>query len=384
MRIAIVTETFHPFKGGSAKRYFEVFKRIAEKGHHVELHTARLENSWPQLEEVEGIKVFRSNGFLPDFITKTGFRSLRQVLRFTWWAMRNLVSKGEIDLIEANHCPIFPTMGSWAVSRTRKKPLSVTFHEAWHSDWYRYGSHSFYAPLGMVLEKAMTKAPDVAITVSETTARRLSSLLGMDRCKIRVVPNGVNLDTIRRVQANRNPHRIIYVGRLNPHKRVELLLRAYQLLKKKFPEILLDIVGDGPLKGWLERCSKEMGLRDVHFWGALGDEEMIRKLKSAGVYVLPSLREGQSITTLEAMSAGTPQVVVRSDGSGAVELVESARSGLVANPNPQDIALKIQKLMLDEDAWKRFNTGGLAYVSRLSWDRVAEEHIKIYEGLLEA
>ena len=112
-KIAVVTETFLPFRGGSAKRYFEVFKRLAKSGFEVDLYTARLKEEWAVKEEIDGIHIIRSPKVYGNFITKEGFRDVSQVLDFTLWTTKTLTKNGEYDLLEANHCPIFPAMASW-------------------------------------------------------------------------------------------------------------------------------------------------------------------------------------------------------------------------------------------------------------------------------
>ena len=138
MKIAIVTETFSPFRGGSARRYLEVFRRVADAGNEVHLYTARLDPRWPLKEEVGGIQVHRSPRAYPNFITGEGFRSVGDVAGFAVWSLRELAQEEPFDLIEANHCPVFPTMASWLRARMTHTPLSVTFHEVWYDEWYRY------------------------------------------------------------------------------------------------------------------------------------------------------------------------------------------------------------------------------------------------------
>ncbi|MFQ5710343.1 MAG: glycosyltransferase family 4 protein [Candidatus Geothermarchaeales archaeon] len=381
IRIAIVTETFHPYRGGSSKRYHEVFKRLARRGHEVELYTARLDPRWSMLEEVDGVVVHRSDRVHPNFITGEGFRSIGSVLGFTAWSLRELLGDGDFDVVEANHCPIFPAMGSWLHSRLRDTPLSITFHEAWHADWYRFAPRRIYAPLGIALEGITTKLPDLAIAVSNMTAQRLIEFFGMPKSRIRVISNGVDLDHFGRVRCARDRLRLVYAGRLNPHKRLEWLLEAYGLVRQDYPGVSLDIVGDGPMMGQYMEYAEANGLRDVIFHGSVDDVELVRCLKGAGVFVLPSIREGQSITVLEAMAAGTPQVVVAVDGSGAAELLAMSNSGIAVKPSPTAIAEAVKEMLGDECLWRSLQDRGLSFIRSYSWDRVAEEHIGLYEGL---
>jgi len=376
-----VTETFLPFRGGSAKRYFEVFRRLAKQGFEVDLYTARLEEGWAVEEEMDGIHVMRPPRVYGNFITRDGFRDVSQVLDFSLWVAKTLNRNGDYDLVEANHCPIFPAMASWLRSRLRKTFLTVTFHEAWHKDWYLYAPRKAYPPLGIVLEKTLTWLPDIGIAVSNFTAKRLVSLFKMNESKIEVIPNGVDLGLIKRVKAERERWKIVYVGRLNPHKKVEWLIQAFRMLKREHSEATLEIVGDGPMYMKYFRYAGKIHLKDVAFKRRAENEDIVRSLKSSWLYVLPSIREGQSITTLEAMASGTPQIVVDADGNGAAELIAESRSGVCVKPSVKELYEGMRRLLEEEETWRRLSESGSRYASSLTWDRVAQKHEELYRQL---
>ncbi|HEV2139009.1 MAG TPA: glycosyltransferase family 4 protein [Nitrososphaerales archaeon] len=381
MKIAVVTETFAPFRGGSAKRYLEVFKRIAAQGHQVHLYTARLQNDDPAEEEVDGIQVHRTPAYLRGFISDDGLRSVIQVFRFSYWAFTRLVKDGPFDIIEANHCPIFPAQAAWLYSKSTRRAISVTFHEVWQRRWSNYVSHGLQAPVGYILERTLARIPDGAVAVSNYTARHMATELGVDQSKTVVIQNGVDKEKFDTIE-ERDRGCIIYTGRINPHKRIDLLLEAYVHLSSLRNGIRLEIVGDGPLLDTWVRYVESNGLKNVTFCGALEDEELARHLERAYVYVLPSIREGQSITTLEAMAAGTPQVVMIADGTAASSLVMDAGSGLAVPPDPERIAEAIESLLIDEQAWRRLSASGKKYASELTWNDAARKHIELYEQII--
>jgi glycosyltransferase involved in cell wall biosynthesis len=382
LRIAVVTETFSPFRGGSAKRYLEVFRRLSKK-HDVHLYTVRMKDDWAGDEVLEGIQVHRSGVSPKKLITDTGFRSVDTVLRFALWSSERIRRDGPFDLIEANHCPIFPALSSWLQSRMASTPLSVTFHEVWNSEWYRYVPWKLYAPVGITLERATTMIPDMAIAVSDTTANGLVSAFGMNREKIRVISNGVDLDSYGAEGPERDTSKIIFVGRLNPHKKLDWLLSAVKILSDEFPDISLDVVGDGPSASYYRSYAVEEGVSGkVRFLGSLDDHGLIKSLKGAAVYVQPSIREGQSITVLEAMAAGTPQVSIRAAGTAVPELLEASGSGLVVQPTPKSIADGIGQVLKDSALRARLSNSGTNYVKKYSWDEIASEHERAYEELV--
>jgi len=335
------------------------------------------------LEDIEGIKVHRSERAYPSMITTEGFRSINSVLRFTAWSFSELRKDGPFDVIEANHCPIFPALSSWVGSRLGGTPLCVTFHEVWYNEWYRYVPRRVYAPVGIGLEHATTLVPDMAIAVSEMTARGLMEHFGMRRQKIKIISNGVDLEMFNSIDVGRDDSKVVFVGRLNPHKRLDWLLAALELLTKTHPKLKLSVVGDGP---WAQRYRSmgETSVLDgrVSFLGALEDEGVARELKSSMVYVQPSMREGQSITVLEAMAAGTPQVAVRTTGSAVADLLATSESGMAVPPSPRSIAAGIEKLLDDESLWRRLSSNSLGFVKSFSWDSIAEQHLVAYSEMV--
>lgn len=377
MRLAVVTETFYPFCGGSARRYHEVLKRLVSVGYEVTLYTVRLSENWKEEEIIDGIKVCRTKQVMRDFITEDGFRRVSKVLLFSLYS--SLKVGGGYDVVELNHCPIIPVLAFWLRSR---QPVCVTFHEVWSSEWYNYVPHRFYAPFGIALEKLYVHVPDVAVAVSDFTAKRLIELLGLDEGRVKVISNGVDLKAFESIHVEKDPNRIIYVGRLNPHKKLDLLIDSFCMLIRDFHELRLDIVGDGPMKRFYMDYVRRKGCTSyVRFHGKVSDDLLIKLLKRAYVYVLPSIREGQSITLLEAMAAGTPQVTVRSINNGAADLVNRSGSGVIAHLSSSGIAEKLRILLEDRDLWLKLRSNGLNYVMQHSWDRAAEEYRKVYEAL---
>jgi len=378
LRIAVITETFYPFRGGSAKRYLEVFSRLVKRGYDVDVYTVRLSEDWPYREEYRGINIIRTLDALPNYITKDGFRDGYSILKYLLWLKRNFHPK-EYDVIEANHCPIFPVFLS-RYKKESRQPLISTVHEVWYDEWYNYVPHWIYAPFGMAFEKLMMYMPNHFISVSRFTTKRLVNLMGVDVRRITTIYNGVDLKLYNSIKANKDSERIIYGGRLNPHKRLDLLLKSFQYLYKRY-DVNLDIFGDGPMRSFIYRYISRNGMsKRVYIHGRVDDWRFAYLMKRGYVYVLPSIREGQSITTMEAMAAGTPQVTVRARNNAAYELVSQAGSGLVAELDAKDIANKIEMLINDSDMWVNLRFNGLFFISNFDWESIADMHRNVYES----
>jgi glycosyltransferase involved in cell wall biosynthesis len=130
----------------------------------------------------------------------------------------------------------------------------------------------------------------------------------------------------------------VFVGRFWPEKGIATLLRAWRQFRAPIP---LRILGDGPLRGELERLASDLNLSNVTFMGHVGNDVTQAAIKNARVLVLPSENyENFPVTIVEALSCGTPVVCSR---LGAMqEIVADKVTGLhFSFGNPEDLAEKV-------------------------------------------
>jgi phosphatidylinositol alpha-mannosyltransferase len=198
-----------------------------------------------------------------------------------------------------------------------------------------------------------------------------------------VIPNGVDTETF---QPDRNERPgsdrfcILYVGRLEPYKGVADLIEALSIVND--PTICLKIAGDGSLNQALRQQTTDLGLNDrVAFLGGIRKQEMPGVYGSADALCLPSIVEGMSNVVLEAMASGLPVVVT--DIPGSRDLVQNDRSGLIVPPSePGKVAEALQKLAGSAETRKRFSAAARIKAGEMSWKKVTEDYIAIYERVL--
>lgn len=381
MNIAVIQETFYPFHGGSAKRVYEVFRRLVKRGHEVHIYTMRMKKSWPPYEVIDGLQIHRV--ITGKLITPTGFRYIDDVFKFSFVILRKLLRENNFNIYEANHCPMFPLWSTFFATKIKNKPVSGTFHECWHDDWLRWSPNKAIAYAGKICEKITTVLPDILITPTHFVKERLFELLRVPDHKIRVISNGVDLKSFDGTEVQKEWGKVIYVGRLNPHKRVDVLLHAYKRIKEETPSVSLEIIGEGPERPTLELLSEKLKLKDVEFLGAVNESTKIKELKSAWINVIPSQREGQSIALLEAMAAGTPCIATEANGCNAVsEVIMDQVNGMLIDLSVDSVYKGINLLLEDEKTWRRLRTGGLSYVKDFDWDASAKLYEEVYDGLL--
>jgi len=128
----------------------------------------------------------------------------------------------------------------------------------------------------------------------------------------------------------------LFVGRLDREKGVELLLRAFARVRRRFASARLRIAGQGPLRGHLEGIARALGVTDaVEFCGWLSPDEVEQRLSDAWALVVPSLwAEPLGLVAVEAVTRGVP--VVASARGGLAEIVEDGVSGVLFPNNDED------------------------------------------------
>lgn len=193
---------------------------------------------------------------------------------------------------------------------------------------------------------------DRVITFSQGQRAALQRF-GVPPARLAVIPNGVDVDRYRPALTPSLAPVIVYCGRLDPDKRVEMLCRVVSAWEGP-PAPRLVLVGGGSEQARLR--GRFAGAR-ITFTGWMPDENRrIQTLRGAGIFALPSRVEGMSLALLEAMACGL--AVVATDVGGHREVVAGA--GLLLDPNhlPAQLRAALERLLMDPDL--RQELGGRA------------------------
>jgi len=224
----------------------------------------------------------------------------------------------------------------------------------------------------------------VPVSISQEVANTIKALYG---CNIYtpVIYNGIPtcyfIDKRFQDDTEKKDIILLHIGRFQPQKNHLLLIKAYEIAKKEYPSISLWLVGDGPLRGRVEKLVKEKGFeRNVKFLGVR--EDVAKLLSEADVFILPSDWEGVPLSILEAMAASKP--VIATSVGGVPELVENGVSGILVPPgNPEALAKAILHLANDPDLRQRMGKAGQKIaIERFDISRTAREYEALYLELL--
>lgn len=358
LRIAIVTELFYPNMAGCERRFFEIGRRLVRRGHEVHVFTIQHEARLPKNDVVEGMSVHRY-AYPKNYITTENFRSMSGVLKYSLATVFKLLSKDDFDIYYFNQWPIAHSMFA--------KPFFSPIVQEWCEVWF---------DKIVIFERIISKLMGYHVAVSAFTKRRMTDFLHVPSDRIAVIPNGVEYNKFSENSHRKKWGKIVYVGRLTPHKHVDMLVEAFREVKQKLPEAELHIVGSGPLLSSIKNQASK--LDDCFIYGSLPEDRMLDVLKEAWLFVLPSEREGSGIVALEAMATRTPVITVDFADNATREMVNGG-NGVVAPPTAYGIAEAILTLLMDEDEWKTMSKNAHTFAKQYDWDLVAtemEEYLK--------
>jgi D-inositol-3-phosphate glycosyltransferase len=252
-------------------------------------------------------------------------------------------------------------------------------------------------------EEQVVSAADRLVANTQTEADELIELYGADPARVRVVHPGVDLaeflpGDMQQVRSELGiaPNAIVllFVGRIQPLKAPDILLKASAQLLKSHPEIrerLVVAICGGPSGTGLAEpdslinLANELGIRDVvRFEPPTNRATLVKWFQAATVCVVPSYSESFGLVAIEAQACGTP--VIAADVGGLPTAVAHGKSGLlIQGHNPEDWAKEILRVVLDDELRLRLSTGATEHSAQFSWDKTADELIEVYkEAVLSA
>jgi D-inositol-3-phosphate glycosyltransferase len=254
-------------------------------------------------------------------------------------------------------------------------------------------------------EKQIALISDRIVIATPAERVQLINLYGADERKLAVIPPGV--DTSRFYPIPEDEARsvigvptgncmILFVGRIEPLKGIETLLRAIALLLKT-EEITecnyyLAIIGGEPDSNGeetdsemarLQNLSRELGIHElVIFLGKRSQDTLPYYYSAAQVVVVPSLYESFGMVALEAMACGVP--VIASQVGGLAHLVRDGKTGyVVPDGNPEALKLALQKLIENPNLREEMCTQAVDYARSYDWSVISRKVSKLYESILK-
>ncbi len=166
------------------------------------------------------------------------------------------------------------------------------------------------------------------------------------------------------------------------HYNVGDVLRAFQIIQKRFAEAALFVAGFGTEEAKLKQLAEDLKLKRVEFAGKISNEEMARLYEKTDVYLNSSLVDNMPLSIIEAFSCGLP--VVSYATGGIPYLVENDKTGLLVEPKDfEGLAQKAIYLLENQEFAKKIVAKAHAEVVKYSWENVREDWLGLYTKLAE-
>lgn len=351
-------DTSNPEGGGSELYIERIATELARLGHGVTVLCAGHDGAPPEEATPGGVRILR-RGSRHTVYARAALTYLAGRLGVGRLGPRGL---GRPDLVVdvCNGVPFFAPLYAG-------RPVVALVHHVHREQWpVVFGPWA--ARIGWWIEsKLAVRAYRHCryVTVSESTKTELFGL-GVAACRIDVVPNGTP-DVIGAPTPRTTHPSLVVLGRLVPHKRVEIALRTVATLADDLPDVELVVAGQGWWEQKLRDLAVELGLQDrVRFIGFITEEEKHVVLSSAWLALAPSIKEGWGLTIVEAGARGTPTVAFRHAG-GVAEAMVHSETGMLANDEGEFVA-QVRDLLADDVRRKAMGEAAQAHASQFTWE----------------
>ncbi|MFH0803631.1 MAG: glycosyltransferase family 4 protein [Candidatus Tagabacteria bacterium] len=375
MKILITTGIYPPDIGGPATQIEYLASDLTKNGLEVEVLTY-------------GNPEKKSRLFRLANVSKTWPAGLRHVI----FGLKTFLMAYSADIIYTTDL-YSPGFYSMLASKFWRKKFVVRFagDSAWETAFNRglikddiimfqkkiYGS---FIEKMKARRKKILESADAIIAVSNFI-RDLAIQIGILPSKIHVIYNAVDFF------GSLSPHKeptvptLVFSGRLTPWKGVEMLIKIIVGLKKKYPNVIFEVLGEGSETAKLKDLARRLDTpKNINFRGKVGENESRIIFSHSTIFVLNTAYEGLSHAVLNAMDAGIP--VITTFAGGNPEVIENGINGFLVPYNDEKAWLEaITKLLEDGKLRAKFSRNAKITLEKFKWNKLVEKTIKVLENL---
>lgn len=395
MKILQVIASLARQQGGPSSAVLGLSRALVQSGHEVTIFTTnmngrgdfRLRSKWRHILDVpvnqpvyqDGIGIWHFAVNWPSWW-------------ITSWPMARALSTRvkEFDIVHIHSVYLFHTSAAAYYCRRARVPYLIRPHGTLDPFLRRRKRLGKWMYEWLIERRNLNHAAAVHYTSDEE--KRRAEPLNL-RIPAAVIPLGVNLDEFRNLPLRgtfRDAHPeigdkkiILFLGRINFQKGLDLLAKAFNQLAATHADIYLVLAGpdnEGYSRQVIRWLKQGGGLERTRFTGGVYGDERLAVLRDADVWVLPSYMENFGVAVVEALACGLPVVV--SDRVHIWRKIQEARAGLVVNCSVAALVEAIGRLLEDKEL--RMSLGRQARhlaAEQFGWDRVAAQYTDLYEKL---
>jgi len=363
----------HPKKGGAEVYTHEVLKRLVERGMNIE-HYSVLFDDGVREETIDGVRYIRSGNNATVIVHAMAHYYRNQ-------------SRIALVVDQCNTHRFFSSL--WIPHNKRVFFIHQLTREIWQQMYPGTKGH-----IGNLMETVMLKMNrnDNTITVSESTRCDLLKV-GFDPKRVVIAPEGLVFDPWTPEEfCEKEGNTLLYAGRINPYKGVEVCIQALAKLRAEGRDTRLWVVGKGDpeyinnrLKPLIESVgltySEGMGdprTHDVHFFGFVSSYDLKNLMSRSKALLFASQREGWGLTVSESAIVGTPSVVWPSQG--LIDAVQFGKAGyLCANKDVDSMVEQVRRIFDDPEEYSNIRMDAYQFACTLSFNSSAD----VFESCLK-
>lgn len=419
MNIAVFSRstTTHFLSGGMETQLKNLVEGLSEKGHKITVITT----SYPidgdivkenKIENINGVEYFytgnTTSGLLPLTIFESPWMAIGYLDRGNKkegemnYFIESLKVFNELNMKNKFDVIISQSTGAQGVIKNTDIPVVSILHGTISGElknrykscktiknWFRFlliDLPKLEAELFLRNRKFFEKNAAIVSVSNILASQFLEEYSGTQKeiikNKLSVIYNGVDSEIFSPSDAKHKGFKLLYVGRLDHEKGVDLIIKAISELKLMNIDVTVDLIGGGVEEQNLKDLAKSLNVYEkFNFLGQIKNDKLTKYYNDASLFVFPSRRlEGQPMTVAESFCCGLPVVATKSGGLSEI-IKDSVNGVFVESENYIDIADKIQALFVDkkrlEQMSKNARKSGLLNFSKVSM-------VKKYEKLLES
>jgi 1,2-diacylglycerol 3-alpha-glucosyltransferase len=394
MKIALFSDSFHPYISGATFVVLNQANELIRRGHEVAIFRPKpIRKRKHATADLIGTSasVYNSPLSIPTF----RLQDLHIVVP-TFLPTYHAIKRFEPDVIHAHTEWGCGWEGCFA-AKLRRTPMVGTFHTFWGDPAYL---QHFHLPPFKFVQKAMWHYSrvfygrcDTIISPSQEVKDQLLAY-GLKRDPV-IVSNGIYIPPLRpeeEIKTLRETYGLptdqpvfIYVGRVSQEKSLDVVLRAFSKVNEKFPESRFVMVGGGPVEDTVDKEIERLNLKDaVIRTGSVDHEKLIKEniFRLGDIFLTASTTENQPVSILEAMAFSQP--VIGAAAKGIPELVENEKNGFLFEPgNETELATHMERLYTDPVLRERLSDGSFQTAQEHSIERTGDRLVEIYQAAIE-
>lgn len=381
MSVLHITASMSPKWGGPTKVVADLTEKLAEKGVEITIFSP-----FKRGEESEVIKPKGVN-----------LRLFRQSFMDKLWTsysseLERAIQKGvnNFDIIHIHEIWHYPQYIAYKAAKKTGKPYIITIHgslDPWCLN-YKSFKKKIYSSL---IQKRVLKEASVIHAITNEEVKQIKNFIANNN--ITMIPNGINQEDFINLSSRKELEKLypeligkkilFFLGRIHPKKGLDLLAKVFGIIARERNDVRLLIAGpgsDGYKDKIVQILKKEGVLNKAIFTGMLKDQNKLVTLGGADIFILPSYSEGFSMAILEAMICKLPVIITPQCNFPEVAEYEA---GIVIEPNLKQLTEALNILLNNSKLCKKMGENGHKLIlKKYTWDKIADQMIKLYEKVL--